>query len=71
MTRNHVLIRMMRNLTSISENLKNNNSKLTNILDNFSSISDSIAKSNLKQTLIQTQMAVTQMHIMLEQDQHR
>jgi phospholipid/cholesterol/gamma-HCH transport system substrate-binding protein len=57
---------MMRNLTSISDNLRKNNSKLTNILSNFSSISDSLAKSNLKQTLNQTQLAVTQMHIMLE-----
>ncbi len=57
---------MMRNLTSISDNLKKNNSKLSNILGNFSSISDSLAKSNLKQTMLQTQMAVTQMHIMLD-----
>jgi phospholipid/cholesterol/gamma-HCH transport system substrate-binding protein len=57
---------MMRNLLSISENLKKSNSKLTNIMSNFSSISDSIAKSNLKQTLYQTQMAVTQMHLLLE-----
>jgi phospholipid/cholesterol/gamma-HCH transport system substrate-binding protein len=56
---------MMRNLTSISDNLKNNNKALTSAINNFSSISDSIAKSNLRQTLIQTQMAVTQMHIML------
>jgi len=61
---------MMRNLTSISENLKKNNSKLTNILSNFSSISDSMAKSNIKQTLIQTQLAVTQMHILLERINH-
>ena len=56
---------MMKNLTSISDNLKKNNSKLSNILGNFSSISDSLAKSNLKQTMLQTQLAVTQMHLML------
>ena len=61
---------MMRNLLSISENLKKSNSKLTNIMSNFSSISDSIAKSNLKQTLYQTQMAVTQMHLLLEKINH-
>jgi phospholipid/cholesterol/gamma-HCH transport system substrate-binding protein len=61
---------MMRNLTSISDNLKKNNSKLTNILGNFSSISDSLAKSNLKQTLFQTQLAVTQMHLMLDRINH-
>ncbi len=56
---------IMKNMTSISDNLRKNNDALSNVMKNFSSISDSIAKANLKQTLLETQMAVTQMHEML------
>ena len=43
---------MIANAASITENLKKNNEKISNILDNFSQISDSLAKASLANTLI-------------------
>ncbi|MDD5571724.1 MAG: MlaD family protein [Bacteroidales bacterium] len=39
------------NIESISQNLKNNNQKITNIINNFSGISDSLAKANVSKTI--------------------
>ena len=39
------------NIESITNNFKNNNSKLTNIINNFSTISDSLSKAKIVQTI--------------------
>jgi phospholipid/cholesterol/gamma-HCH transport system substrate-binding protein len=39
------------NVESITNNLKNNNEKITTMINNFSSISDTLAKSNISQTM--------------------
>jgi phospholipid/cholesterol/gamma-HCH transport system substrate-binding protein len=44
------LTNILGNVESISQNLKNNNKKITNIVENFSGLSDTIAKVNIAQT---------------------
>ena len=39
------------NISSITNNIKNNNEDLTNVIKNFSALSDSLAKSNIASTL--------------------
>ncbi len=39
------------NIESITNNLKNNNEKITTMINNFSAISDTLAKSNISQTM--------------------
>lgn len=53
------LERIFFNIESISENLRQNNEKITNIIDNFSAISDTVAKANLSKTLADLQTSVT------------
>ncbi len=48
------------NTASITENLKNNNERISNVLKNFSSISDTLAKANLAQTIRNTDKAISQ-----------
>lgn len=48
------LFAILDNVSSITENIKENNEELTNILKNFSQISDTLAKANLAQTIKQT-----------------
>lgn len=43
------------NLESITNNFRENNSKITGIISNFAAISDTLAKSNISQTLENTQ----------------
>jgi len=52
------LSRIIMNIESISNNLKKNNDKITNILTNFSNVSDSIAKLNIPATFLQVDEAV-------------
>ncbi|MGA3013114.1 MAG: MlaD family protein [Bacteroidales bacterium] len=60
--RNH-LASIIGNMESISQNLKNNNQKITNILTNFSSISDSLSKARVPATLGQINKAVTDIDV--------
>jgi phospholipid/cholesterol/gamma-HCH transport system substrate-binding protein len=62
--RNH-LADIIGNMESISQNLKNNNQKITNILTNFSSISDSLSKARIPSTLLQINKAVTDIDLAL------
>ena len=52
------IARIIINLESVSENLKNNNGKISNILENFSDISDSLAKLQIPATFNQLNTAV-------------
>lgn len=49
-TEKNRLIRILVNIESITENIKNNNDKLTNVINNFSSISDTLAKAHISRT---------------------
>ena len=49
-TEKNRMIRILVNIESITENIKNNNGKLTNIINNFSSISDTLAKAHISKT---------------------
>ncbi len=48
------------NIESITQNLKINNEKITNILANFSSISDSLAKANIREAINHSSIAMKQ-----------
>ncbi len=60
------LERIFFNIESISENLRQNNEKITNIIDNFSAISDTVAKANLSKTLADLQTSVTGISMAME-----
>jgi phospholipid/cholesterol/gamma-HCH transport system substrate-binding protein len=47
------------NVRSITENLKNNNDKISNVFNNMEKISDDVAKSNVKQTMNDLSKAVS------------
>lgn len=53
------LSKIINNVESISENLKQNNDRITNILSNFSNLSDSLAVAKIPYTLAQVNKAVT------------
>lgn len=46
------------NINSITNNIKENNDKLTNVIKNFSNISDSLAKANIANTLNNANIAL-------------
>jgi phospholipid/cholesterol/gamma-HCH transport system substrate-binding protein len=46
------------NINSITNNIKENNDKLTNVIKNFSNISDSLAKANIANTLHNANIAL-------------
>ncbi len=52
------LARIINNVESISNNLKQNNEKINNILTNFSNLSDSLAKSRIPVTIARVNKAV-------------
>ncbi len=54
------LSRISANIESITQNLKTNNEKITNILTNFSSISDSVAKANIREAINNSSIAMKQ-----------
>lgn len=60
--RNH-LANIIGNMESISQNLKNNNQKISNILTNFSSLSDSLSKARIPTTFEQINKAVTDIDV--------
>jgi phospholipid/cholesterol/gamma-HCH transport system substrate-binding protein len=60
------LSRIFTNIESISQNLRNNNDKLTNAINNFSAISDSLAKSDLKNTIYNANKALADANVILE-----
>ena len=51
---------IFRNLESITENLKNNNDKISLMINNFSAISDTLARSNISETLQNTKKTLEQ-----------
>jgi phospholipid/cholesterol/gamma-HCH transport system substrate-binding protein len=59
------LSRIIMNIESISSNLKNNNTRITNILSNFSDISDSLAKARIPYTFSRVNKAVADLDSVL------
>ncbi len=51
---------ILSNVNTITQNLENNNERLSGVIKNFGSISDSLAKSNLKQVIDNTNLVMTQ-----------
>lgn len=49
---------IMKNIESISDNIRNNNAAITRAIENFASISDSLRAANLKQTLAEANEVV-------------
>ena len=60
-TQRNRLAQIFYNVESISNNFKNNNSKLTNIINNFSNISDSLSKAKLVTTINNADVALKNM----------
>lgn len=60
------LSKIITNVESISNNLKKNNDKVTNILTNFSDLSDSLARARIPQTIAQVNKAVTDLDLILQ-----
>lgn len=50
-TQRNRLTQIFANIESITNNFKNNNSKLTNVINNFSNISDTLTKANIVRTI--------------------
>ena len=59
------LSKIIGNVESISNNLKQNNDKITNILSNFSNLSDSLAKARIPYTIGQVNKAITDLDSIL------
>ncbi len=54
------------NTASITQNLKNNNEKITQTLNNLSAFSDSLKNSDIKETIAETNAAVFKLNAILE-----
>jgi phospholipid/cholesterol/gamma-HCH transport system substrate-binding protein len=62
----YALTRIIANIESITENLRNNNELITNLLNNLSSISDSIKQANIKETIISANKALYEANLILD-----
>jgi phospholipid/cholesterol/gamma-HCH transport system substrate-binding protein len=58
-TQRNRLAAIFANVESISGNIKNSNSKLTNIINNFSAISDSLSKAKIVNTINNANLAIS------------
>ena len=56
---------IIRNMESISRNLRNNNDKINQVINNFSAISDSLAKARIPMTLLHVNRAVADLDSVL------
>ncbi len=63
----HVIANVINKINSIVNNIEKNNDKIADILNNFHNISDSLAKANIKQTIDNTNKALTQANLILNQ----
>ena len=62
----YALTRIIANIESISENLKNNNELITNIMKNLSNLSDSLQQANIKQTILNANKALYEANLILD-----
>jgi phospholipid/cholesterol/gamma-HCH transport system substrate-binding protein len=61
------IVGIINKINSITQNINDNNEKISHIINNFSNISDSIAQSNIKQTIENTNHALSQANLVLDQ----
>ena len=59
------LERIFSNVDSITLNLKDNNTEISNVIKNFSSISDSLVKADIARTILRTDSALLQFNQIL------
>jgi len=59
------IVKIFNNVESITGNLKDNSTEISNIIQNFSSISDSLAKADIAKTLAKTDEALLQFNEIL------
>lgn len=59
------LSQILKNVASISENLKKNNEEITHAIANIDKITDDIAKSDLKQTIENTNATITDLNVVV------
>ncbi|MCX7862594.1 MAG: MlaD family protein [Bacteroidales bacterium] len=62
----YALTRIIANIESISENLRNNNELINNIMKNLSAVSDSLMQANIKQTVLNANKALYEANIILD-----
>ncbi|MBE9467626.1 MAG: MCE family protein [Bacteroidetes bacterium] len=60
------LERIFSNVESISQNLNDNNEKITKIIDNFAAISDTILQSEISSTITKASKALTDINVIVE-----
>ena len=60
------LFAILENVSSITENIKENNAELSNIIKNFSQLSDTLVKANIAQTIMQTNDVLNQTEMMFD-----
>lgn len=62
----YALTRIIANIESISENLRNNNELITNVIKNLSALSDSLQQANIKQTIFNANKALYEANLILD-----
>ncbi len=62
----YALTRIIANIESISENIRNNNELITNIMKNISNLSDSLQQANIKQTILNANKALYEANLILD-----
>ncbi|MBT8195646.1 MAG: MCE family protein [Bacteroidia bacterium] len=60
------LYAILDNISSITENIKDNNEQLSNILQNFSTLSDTLAKARIAETILQTNAVLKETELVFE-----
>ncbi|MFN5181530.1 MAG: MlaD family protein [Bacteroidota bacterium] len=61
------IVAILAKINSITKNISDNNEKITKIIDNFEAISDTVARSNIKETIDNTNKALTQANLLLDE----
>ncbi|MFN6039063.1 MAG: MlaD family protein [Bacteroidota bacterium] len=61
------IVAILAKINSITKNLSDNNEKISRIIDNFEAISDTIAQTNIRQTIENTNKALTQANLLLDE----
>ena len=61
------IIAIIAKINSITKNISDNNEKISKIIDNFEAISDTVARSNIKETIENTNKALTQANLILDE----
>ncbi len=63
----YAIANVINKINSIVNNIERNNEKIADVINNFHNISDSLAQANIKQTIDNTNKALTQANVILNQ----